>query len=98
MILKLTEKVQELCKDNEFLKCSMSKIAAAVSISSVQTSISAHCGPLISAAVTDVPTHRATSAMPTIPTSAESGVKSYRDVASAGSRRKEFPAAGRSQC
>jgi hypothetical protein len=50
MVLKLTEEVQELRKDNEFLKSSISKIAAAVPLLLVQTSISAHCGPLTSPA------------------------------------------------
>jgi hypothetical protein len=91
MVLKLAEVVRELRKDNEFLKYSVSKIAATVPISSVQTSSSAYCRPLTSVAVTDVLTHKAISSTLTVPTSAESGVKSYRDAASAFLQHKEFP-------
>jgi hypothetical protein len=91
MVLKLTEEVEELRKENEFLKSTVSKIVAAVPISLVQTSSSAHCEPLSSAAVTDVPVHVSMSSMSSVLTSAESGVKSYRDVVTAGLQCKEFP-------
>jgi hypothetical protein len=45
VVLKFTEEVQKLRKDNEFLKSSISRFAAAVPTLSAQTSNSALCGP-----------------------------------------------------
>jgi hypothetical protein len=82
MVLKLTEEVQELRKDNEILKSSLHKIAAAVPVTMEHVCISELCGSSTAATATDIPTQKASASK--VPTSAESEVKSYRDVASAG--------------
>jgi hypothetical protein len=61
MVLKRTEEVQELRKDNEILKSSVHKIAAAVPVTMEHACNSALCGSLTAATATDVPTQRASS-------------------------------------
>jgi hypothetical protein len=53
---------------------------------------SASSGPLALAVCNDIPTQRATSSKSEFPTSAKSGIKSYRDVVSAGLQNVELSA------
>jgi hypothetical protein len=89
MVLKLSENVQLLRKDNEFLKYNLNKLAAsapAPAVPAMQPSIQ---GP--STLVYNDPEHKAADpALCSVSTNADAGSKSYKDILSAGLKPKVY--------
>jgi hypothetical protein len=74
LVLKLTDEVQDLCKDNDLLKSDIMKISSTIPILLLQTTNTAHSGPLTSACA-DIPMNKAA-----VLTTTESGVHPARTL------------------
>jgi hypothetical protein len=83
MVLKLSEDVQLLRKDNEYLKCHLNKIATCAPTPAVPAMKLSFQGP--SNLVYNDPANNATHpALCSASTDADAGSKSYKDILSAG--------------